>query len=205
MPIVGDIKRIAEKLTGVGQPSDAEAAGLIRKAEAQTFLFGDDGETPNNPTCPLLVYPSAVALPAGLDPAAVFEKLFASNGWGRGWRNGIFDFVHFHAQVHEVLGIARGETRVRFGGAKGKVITVKAGDVVVLPAGTGHQRVAPAKDLLVVGAYPPEGQYDQHQPDDIDPREARRRISRVPVPKMDPLHGERGPLRELWKVHPASG
>jgi uncharacterized protein YjlB len=37
--------------------------------------------------------------------------------------------------THEVLGIARGEVKVEFGGAKGNAITLKAGDVAILPAG----------------------------------------------------------------------
>ena len=50
---------------------------------------------------------------AGLrDPAAMFERLFETNGWGGSWRNGIYDYVHYHPRTHEVLGIARGRARV---------------------------------------------------------------------------------------------
>jgi hypothetical protein len=37
-----------------------------------------------------------------------------------------------------VLGIARGKGWVRFGGKTGRIFTLKAGDVAILPAGTGH-------------------------------------------------------------------
>jgi uncharacterized protein YjlB len=80
--------------------------------------FGGDDEIPNN-VLPLLVYPGAVEV-VGADPAAAFERVFAANGWGRSWRNGIFPYPHFHSTAHEVLGIARGEAKVRFGGAGGR-------------------------------------------------------------------------------------
>src|SRR5206468_8874403 len=63
------------------------------------------------------------------EPEATIEKLFAANGWGAMWRNGVYNFLHYHATVHEVLGVARGHARVRFGGDKGKIFEISAGDV----------------------------------------------------------------------------
>src|ERR1700704_137243 len=73
-----------------------------------TFVFADDGAVPNNPL-PFLVYRGAIDVSRMPDPATAIEKAFDENGWGHGmWRNGIFPFVHYHSQTHEVLGIAKG-------------------------------------------------------------------------------------------------
>lgn len=167
--------------------------------DVQAFRFEDDGETPNNPHLPLVVYRAAIAVAGERDPAAPFERAFASHGWGDGWRNGIYPFLHFHTGTHEVLGIARGRVTVEFGGARGRALTVEAGDVVVLPAGTGHRRVEASGDLLVVGAYPANGAFDQKQPGQIDHAKARAAVAKVPLPEMDPVRGRDGPLMELWK------
>ena len=73
-------------------------------AEPLAMVFQDDGLVPNNPM-PFLVYRGAVD--AGRDPEAAIEQLFGSHGWGAMWRNGVYDFAHYHATVHEVLGVAR--------------------------------------------------------------------------------------------------
>jgi uncharacterized protein YjlB len=167
--------------------------------DVQAFRFEDDGETPNNPRLPLVVYRAAVKLAGEHDPAAPFERAFAKHGWGGGWRNGIYPFLHFHTATHEVLGIARGRATVEFGGAKGQALTVDAGDVVVLPAGTGHRRIEASGDLLVVGAYPRNASFDQKRPGQVDHKKAVAAIDEVPMPEMDPVHGREGPLTTLWK------
>jgi uncharacterized protein YjlB len=83
-----------------------------------TFVFADDGLVPNN-RLPLLIYKGAIDLD-NASPEKAVEDLFGANGWGDMWRNGIYDYLHYHATVHEALGIARGHARVRFGGDKGK-------------------------------------------------------------------------------------
>jgi uncharacterized protein YjlB len=132
------------------------------------------------------------------DPAAMFEELFARNGWRDSWRNGIYDYVHYHSRTHEVLGVARGHARVRFGGERGKELRLKAGDVVVLPAGTGHQRLAGSEDLLVVGAYPPSGSYDECRTSAAEHDRALTAIPKVALPRKDPVYGPDGPLTRLW-------
>ena len=73
------------------------------------------------------------------------------------WRNGIFRYAHYHSMIHEVLGVARGCATVRFGGENGEKIKIAPGDVVILPAGTGHQCLTQTRNLVVIGAYPPSG------------------------------------------------
>ncbi len=155
------LKRLAERLTGWGRATKAEIPDLIIKRKANTYRFRDDGVIPNHPNWPLVSYRNPVLLPSDVDPAAVFEDLFQLNGWGRSWRGGIYDYVHYHSRTHEVLGVARGKVKLRFGGNRGRLCYGKAGDVFILPAGTGHQCLGASGDFLVVGAYPPTGSYDE--------------------------------------------
>ena len=166
-------------------------------AKPLTFVFADDGLIPNNPL-PFLVYKAAVNL-AGSHPEATIETLFGANGWGAMWRNGVYDFPHYHATVHEVLGIARGHARVRFGGDKGEVLEIAAGDVAILPAGTGHQCIWSSADFSVVGAYPPGPSMDLVRPTKEAHAKALKSIPQVAVPKTDPVLGADGPLVKLWK------
>jgi uncharacterized protein YjlB len=199
MSIVETAKRTFENVTGYGKPSRDEALARVRARKPRTLRFADDGVTPNNPKLPFVVYRSAVRLAGAADPAAVFEVLFEANRWGDSWRNGIYTYLHYHSRIHEVLGIARGQARVRFGGDDGKEVDVKAGDIAVLPAGTGHQLIMASEDLLVVGAYPPTGTYDLCRGKAEEHERALKSIPKVPLPKADPVYGADGPLMRLWR------
>lgn len=175
----------------------SERAGAVRAVTASAHLFADDGSIPNNPRLPFLVYPGALDL-SGDDPAAICETVFAANDWGGSWRNGIYPFPHYHSTAHEVLGICRGEARVRFGGDTGMELTVRAGDVVVIPAGVGHQNLGSSADLLVVGAYPRGQSFDLCRGQQEERSQALANLRRVPLPTADPLYGAEGPLVEHW-------
>jgi uncharacterized protein YjlB len=171
----------------------ADAHGLI---EPQTFVFEDDGLVPNN-RLPVLRYRLAVDV-TGDEPERTFENLFTANGWGDLWRNGIFDYLHYHATVHEALGIARGHARVRLGGDHGATLELVAGDVVILPAGTGHQCLSATDDFSVVGAYPPGEKMQITKPTPENHRKALKSIPTVAPPPADPVQGRTGALLRLW-------
>ena len=165
-----------------------------------TFLFKDDGSVPNNPTLPALIYRNGVDLKGSADPEKVIEQAFAANGWGYNmWRNGIYPYVHYHSMIHEALAIARGRVRLRLGGERGEEIDLAAGDVAVLPAGTGHQCLWDGPDLSVVGAYPPGGTYNLCRGSKAEHVKALQTIPQVPLPETDPVHGKDGPLTALWR------
>jgi uncharacterized protein YjlB len=163
----------------------------------EAFRFSDDGDVPNHPHWPMIVYQGV--LDAGeRDAASAFEDLFARNGWSDGWRNGIYAFPHYHSNAHEVLGIAAGEAVVRFGGLKGKELKVTKGDAVLLPAGTGHQRLSSSPDLLVIGAYPHGSGRDLMRSGETAKALIRNRIGQVAKPLKDPIAGEDGAMVSLW-------
>lgn len=135
------------------------------------------------------LYRSPLRLPEPLDPAAVFEELFGSHGWRGSWRDGVYDYAHYHSRTHEVLGVARGSGRVRFGSDSGRALNLKAGDVAILPAGTGHQCLKASNDFLVVGAYPESGAYDECKSRE-DGEKALPAINRVDRPARTPCTGK---------------
>ena len=166
------------------------------EVEPLTFVFEDDGLVPNNPM-PLLLYKQAIDV-GNEHPGKTIEGLFGANGWGDMWRDGIYDYLHYHATVHEALGIARGHARVRFGGNRGKGFEISAGDVAILPAGTGHQCLSASRDFCVIGAYPPGAKMHVTLPTPENHRKALKTIPAVKLPKSDPVVGEDGPLVRLW-------
>lgn len=195
MSALEGLKAFGGRLAGIGRPRSVK----IRPRKAHAMLFKDDGETPNNARLPFVIYRSPISLAGADDAAALFEALFAKNHWAPEWRNGIYNYNHFHTGVHEVLGIARGSAKMRFGGTNGRTLEVRAGDVVIHPAGVGHCRIRASKNLLVVGAYPAGGRYDEPQPFEVDHIKALESIAQVPIPTHDPVYGRNGPLRTLWR------
>jgi hypothetical protein len=121
----------------------------------------------------------------------------------------MFSFHHFHSTAHEALGIVSGHAAVVLGGPCGRRFEVRAGDLLLLPAGTGHCNAGSSGELLVVGAYPDGMEWDIRRGDPAEHDEVLANIDAVPLPQSDPVHGPDGPLRQLWRgrlnVHAGTG
>jgi uncharacterized protein YjlB len=160
----------------------------------ETHSFEDGGSIPNS-RLPVLVYRDV----DGARAPRECEELFARNGWLGAWVDGIFSFHHFHSTAHEVLGIVAGTASVVLGGPNGRRFEVERGDVLVLPAGTGHCNAGSSADLLVVGAYPNGMRWDLRRGDPAERDEVLANIAAVPLPDADPVQGPNGALAELWR------
>lgn len=165
---------------------------LIKPTE---FFFEDDGIVPNN-KLPLLYY-SNVFSPRNKEGAEWLEQKFYSNNWSNSWRNGIFTYQHYHSIAHEVLGIYSGQAEVLLGGDKGKVLTISAGDIIIIPAGVGHKNMG-SEDLGVVGAYPNGMSVDIIRADKKERPRVDKNIAKVPKPNQDPLQGAGKGLTDIW-------
>ena len=168
-------------------------------SEPEEHLFADGGEIPNNPRLPLLIYKKVIS-PRGEQSAEEFEALYAKNDWKAAWRYGVYPFPHYHSTAHEVLGVYRGHALIRLGHTVGISAHVRAGDVIIIPAGVGHQNLGSSPDFHVVGGYPLGQEPDLLRGTPGERPTADDRIAAVSLPKADPVYGTDSPLVNLWKV-----
>src|SRR3954462_10913651 len=145
---------------------------------------------PNHPSFAVVVYHDVE--PAASGDADAVRALFAEHGWRGSWVDAVFDFHHFHSTSHEVLAVVAGRATLELGGPQGEAFDVEQGDVLVLPAGTGHRR-ATARDGFTVGGAYPRGREDYALLGGEDPAEvaaAKERIATLPAPPEDPVGGD---------------
>ena len=170
--------------------------GAETAVHVERLQLSRNGWMPNNERLPVLLYRRAFEVTG--DVGGRMEERFKRNGWPAQWRNGVYDFHHYHSTAHEVLGFAGGRARLMLGGEGGHEITVEAGDVAVLPTGTGHCRLEADSRFLVIGAYPVEQHWDICRvPPSAD---AMERMRELKFPKNDPVKGESGELVSAWRA-----
>jgi uncharacterized protein YjlB len=159
------------------------------------IYFDRESDVPNS-TLPVLLYRSVLPLHAAGNSSA-FRERFKGTGWTGIWTDTIYDYTHFHSNAHEVLGIAEGKVTLWLGGDRGSLFRLKAGDMLVIPAGVGHRRLGGDDGLKVIGAYP-RGQ--SH----YDMKRRGRAIPSVDRPSADPFYGANGPLIRAWQARSAT-
>ncbi|WP_232793577.1 cupin domain-containing protein [Siphonobacter sp. SORGH_AS_0500] len=161
--------------------------------EPELLYFKDDGVIPNN-KLPVVIY-RKVTEETGNRAAQWLEDRFASHDWTNSWRNGVYPFHHYHSTSHEVLGIYSGQAQLQLGGEKGQVLSVQAGDVLILPAGTGHKKIEASTDFGVVGAYPQGKDWDLLKGEKGERPQADQNIAALELPVKDPVYGD-------WRITP---
>ena len=68
--------------------------------------------------------------------------------------------AHYHSTTHEGLAIFRGSAKLRFGVSNDDnfddavELSVKVGDVIVIPAGVAHCALTESGGFCMVGSYP---------------------------------------------------
>lgn len=178
-----------------------EATEAIQNLNITRHLLSDDGTFPNNALLPLLIYPKVIHFGKD-DNERIVKEIFESNGWTNSWKDGIYDYHHYHSTAHEVLGIISGSARIQFGGASGISVFLEKGDVVVIPAGVAHKNLDSDDDFLCVGAYPEGQQYDMNYGKEGERPQTDNNIKALPLPEADPIYGMNGPLIKNWAADP---
>ena len=166
-----------------------------RESSVEAFHLAPHGWVPNNARLPVIVYRHILA-PGSQDLAHTFTERFEANGWPVQWLDGVFDYHHFHSTAHEVLGVFAGTADLILGAPGGRLLRVHAGDVLLLPAGTGHCLLSLAGGFRVAGGYPRGQQWDIRR-DALTPLELRA-MQTLAFPASDPVYGAQGPLIEHW-------
>ncbi|KAI8724058.1 Cupin type-1 domain-containing protein [Fusarium sp. LHS14.1] len=180
-------------------------------ANPETHFVKPTTHCPNN-VFPVLVYRGVLPEPHEETSTTTFLE---SHGWTKQHQGtwGTITAKHFHPNTHECYGVFQGESELIFGVGAGDDASVgvkchvKAGDVVVVPAGVAHASVD--KDDMTkdksqryryVGVYPNGSPKWRNEYGKV-PLEGRKlvdEIGGVPFPRQDPVAGYEGALLRIW-------
>lgn len=169
----------------------------MKTTHPEEYYIKDDGIFPGS-IFPVLFYRGVLKLPF-LFASASIRGIFGKHDWDNTWRAGIFTYRHYHSNTHEALGIARGETVLELGAEQDVCLTLRKGDVVVIPAGVAHRNLGKENDVVCVGGYPGGMQYNMKYGKAGERPEADDEIAKIPLPEYDPIFGKNGPLVRIWR------
>ena len=116
--LLADVKRITEKATGWKWPDDLKRFGGRKPRTYGSRMTGLFPIIPNGRS--LSTRAQSVCRKLSTSPR-VSRTCFESEGWGNSWRDGIYDYVHYHSGASmKCSASARGTGRVQFwAGPKG--------------------------------------------------------------------------------------
>ncbi|KAM0415850.1 hypothetical protein ACHAPT_013210 [Fusarium lateritium] len=186
-------------------------------ANPETYFIKPTTHCPNN-VLPVLVYRGV--LPKPHDETST-TMLLESHGWTKKGTWGTIAVKHFHPNTHECYGVFQGDSELIFGAGGGDdedagvKCHVRAGDVVVVPAGVAHasvEREEKGKDesekYRYIGVYPdgsPKWRSELGKTPLGEGRELFDEIGGVPMPREDPVRGYGGPLTRIWAAAREAG
>jgi len=171
----------------------------------ETYVLAATPTVPNSPY-PALIYRGA--LPPSARTAPAITAHLAPHGWALGGTWKAISTPHFHSVTHECYAVFRGASVLVLGRGPrdaadaGVQVEVRAGDVVVVPAGVSHASLS-AEGGYEYAAFYPDGSprwdsnYCKAGPEET--AEKGRVARAVPVPECDPVFGEGGPLVKIWR------
>ncbi|KAK0379515.1 hypothetical protein CMEL01_16516 [Colletotrichum melonis] len=181
-------------------------------AQPEAYPLKRTAHCPNN-DLPVLIYRDVLQ---PLNEESASERL-QRHGWEKKGTWGTISLKHFHPNTHECYGVFQGSSELVFGEGvsddvgSGVRCIVRAGDVVVVPAGVGHASVSKAEgaadpvegepEYRYVGVYPkgsPHYKYEIGKKKLEEKSGLLEEVSAVPVPPNDPLYGIDGPLVRIW-------
>lgn len=163
-------------------------------------LIPAHGMTPNTSiqNKPLMIYHAAFG---NKTSASAIESHLKSVGVvDPQWRYTMYSTSHFHSTSHEVLGIASGEARLCFGHEDNPdhvEAVLKAGDVVVMPAGVAHRLLDDLKGgFEMVGCYPKGCNWDMCYGKKGEEKNVAG-IKKLGWFERDPVYGDKGPALDV--------
>ena len=163
----------------------------------QQHYLRDNGVFPNNPDLPVFIYRGVLKLPLFMR-AAHITKLLEKNHWSNTWKGTVYDYHHYHSITHEVLAVYSGSATLQLGGENGITVSLKQGDVIIIPAGVAHKNLTPENTFKCVGAYPNGSIYDINTGKTGERPHTDQNIAHVPLPGFDPVFGKQGEMLKFW-------
>ncbi|KAH6962835.1 hypothetical protein DER45DRAFT_551930 [Fusarium avenaceum] len=172
-------------------------------SSVECYLLPPTEDAPNS-RLPILVYRNVLPYPRTEETATEF---LTTHRWEKRGTWGHIGIRHFHPNSHECYGIFQGSSTLLLGkiqAGEGMKVPVKAGDVVLLPAGTAHSSTQSSLDYKYIGVYPQDCPRWRNETGKRPSKEFIPVIQKVDLPEDDPVYGKDGPVTLLWYKHPVA-